>query len=147
MKNVYKIVIILLIVLSICTSNQCVYAIDGVINTGIRVSDEESDIVGGSTVGAKLGLGDINNYKATGTESTQLKNKIGVLLSMLSTLGSILSVIVLVVMGIKYMMTSVEEKATFKKSMIPYIIGVAILFAGTYLPQFIYGIVQQLGWI
>lgn len=33
------------------------------------------------------------------------------------------------ILGIKYMTGSLEEKAEYKKSMIPYLIGVAIFFS------------------
>lgn len=45
--------------------------------------------------------------------------------------GSITSVVVLVFIGIKYMLGSVEEKAEYKESMQPYLIGAVLLFATT----------------
>ncbi|MBR3254883.1 MAG: hypothetical protein IKF97_01445 [Clostridia bacterium] len=44
------------------------------------------------------------------------------------TIGSIASIGVLIVLGIKYMAGSVEEKAQYKQSMVPYIIGAAFVF-------------------
>ena len=44
-------------------------------------------------------------------------------------LGSSVSVIVLVIIGIMYMIGSVEEKAEYKEKMIPYIIGAVFVFA------------------
>lgn len=43
-------------------------------------------------------------------------------------LGSIVSVIVLIIIGIKYIVGSTEEKAEYKESMIPYIIGAVLVF-------------------
>ena len=43
-------------------------------------------------------------------------------------LGSIVSVIGLVVIGIKYIIGSTEEKAEYKETMIPYIIGAVLVF-------------------
>ncbi len=93
-----------------------------------------------------MGLGNLDDYRETGTTSTQLTAKLGKLFSVIGTVGSILSVIILAGIGIKYMLGSVEEKAVYKKSMIPYIIGVAILFTGSFLPQFIYKLVKLIGW-
>jgi len=42
------------------------------------------------------------------------------------------------VLGIKYMMGSAEEKAEYKKTMIPYIIGAILLFAATTIANAIY---------
>ena len=57
--------------------------------------------------------------------------------------GVILSVIILVMIGIKYMLGSVEEKADYKKSMIPYLIGALMVFSVTTLPQLIYKFIQN----
>ena len=139
MKVIIKTIIILFIIATIIFSIQSVYAIEGVENTEIRLSDTTS-------IGENLGLGDLDNYKSTGTTSTQMTAKLGKLFSVISTAGSILSVIILAGIGIKYMLASVEEKAVYKKSMIPYIIGVAILFTGSFLPQFLYKLVKLIGW-
>ena len=45
--------------------------------------------------------------------------------------GSLLSVGVLVVLGVKYMMGSAEEKAEYKKTLIPYVVGAIIVFAAS----------------
>ena len=45
-----------------------------------------------------------------------------------NTIGIILSVIILAILGIKYILGSVEEKAEYKNDIIPYLIGAALLF-------------------
>ena len=47
------------------------------------------------------------------------------------------------VIGIKYMMGSAEEKAEYKKTMIPYLIGAVLLFAAVNLATYIYGIAEK----
>ena len=47
----------------------------------------------------------------------------GTIYNAMTTIGIVVSVIVLIIIGIKYMMGSVEEKAEYKKTMIPYIVG------------------------
>ena len=42
-------------------------------------------------------------------------------------IGIIVSVLALVVIGIKYMLGSIDEKAEYKKTMIPYVIGCFML--------------------
>lgn len=44
-------------------------------------------------------------------------------------IGTLASVIVLIVIGIKYMAGSIEERAEYKKSMLPYLIGAFLVFA------------------
>ena len=56
----------------------------------------------------------------------------------LKAIGTIISVAILIVIGIKYMMGSAEEKAEYKKTMIPYLIGAIIIFAAPYIAGAIY---------
>lgn len=68
------------------------------------------------------------------TEATgagRLQNMGNVIIGALRTVGSIVSVAVLAVLGIKYMVGSVEERATYKETMKPYLIGAVLVFAIT----------------
>ena len=85
-----------------------------------------------------LGLGDLESYRGSQTESTQARQKAGKILYIIRTVGSVLSVVILIGIGIKYMYGSVESKAQYKETLWPWLIGAAIVFAGTWLPQVIY---------
>lgn len=61
-----------------------------------------------------------------------------------STIGSIISVIVIIVLGIKYMMGSVEERATYKKTLMPYLIGAAFVFGASLIASIVYNIAISL---
>ena len=50
------------------------------------------------------------------------------IISIISTVAIVISVIVLLIIGIKYMMGSASEKAEYKKTMIPYLVGAIIIF-------------------
>ena len=54
------------------------------------------------------------------------------------TVGVVVAVVILLVLGIKYMMGSAEEKAEYKKSMIPYIVGAVLIFASTTVVNIVY---------
>ena len=58
--------------------------------------------------------------------------------AVLQTIGFVISVVVLIVIGIKYMMGSAEEKAEYKKTFIPYIVGAALIFAASIFAQAAY---------
>ena len=73
-----------------------------------------------------------------GTRSTEIANVGKSIVGILQTVGIILSVIVLIILGIKYMMGSAEEKADYKKSMIPYLVGAILIFAASALAQVVY---------
>ena len=60
------------------------------------------------------------------------------IVGIIQLIGVVASVIVLILIGIKYMMGSVEEKAEYKKSLMPYIIGCALVFAASVFAQILY---------
>ena len=60
------------------------------------------------------------------------------LVGILQVIGIIAAVAILIVLGIKYMMGSAEEKAEYKKTMIPYIIGAVFIFGASAIAQVIY---------
>lgn len=78
---------------------------------------------------------DLTGTPINNTEATNMGNKI---ITAISTIGSIASVIVLVIIGIKYMLGSVEEKAQYKKALMPYFIGCIIVFAASFLAGVLY---------
>ncbi len=71
-----------------------------------------------------------------GTEN--ITNLGGKIMGILTTFGMVIAVVVLMVLGIKYMMGSAEEKAEYKKTFIPYIVGAILLFAATGIAQMIF---------
>ena len=76
--------------------------------------------------------------KSDVTGSTEIENVGKSIVGILQTVGIILSVVILIILGIKYMMGSAEEKADYKKSMIPYIVGAALIFAASAFAQVIF---------
>lgn len=67
------------------------------------------------------------------------------IVAILQTFGVVLSVVILIVIGIKYMMGSAEEKAEYKKTFMPYIIGAALIFAASLFAQVVYDFFMGLG--
>lgn len=57
----------------------------------------------------------------------------GQIIALIRIIGSVVAVGILVVLGIKYMMASAEGKADFKSSMIPYLVGAVLVFAGSWI--------------
>ena len=52
--------------------------------------------------------------------------------------GSFMSVFALIIIGIKYMTGSIEEKAEYKKTLLPYFIGCIMVFGIINIVSFIY---------
>ena len=115
MKKVIKIVIIFLIVISFL--NAVVY--------GFTVNDIQGKLP--------------NN-----TVKQPIYNVGNTVVTILSTIGSIVSVVVLVALGIKDMMGSVEEKAEYKKTLLPYVVGAMIVFAASTIAGVVFNLSQQI---
>lgn len=91
----------------------------------------------------KFGLGNLNDYKGTSQNPQKATEKIGKILGYINVVGIVVSVVALILIGLRYMLGSVEEKAEYKKTLIPYIIGAFILFTGTLVPNLIYTFMQN----
>ena len=66
------------------------------------------------------------------------------IMGIVQTLGIVLAVVVLMILGIKYMMGSAEEKAEYKKTMIPYVIGAILIFGATTIANMVYNFASGL---
>lgn len=80
-------------------------------------------------------LDKIKNYKKPSdldsATSIKIENAASKVLTAITNVGIVASIIIIAVLGIKYMLGSLEEKAEFKKDMIPYLIGACLLFGVT----------------
>ena len=87
----------------------------------------------------------INPASLTGNEPTNVSaatdfgNKI---IGILQVIGSIAAVVILMILGFKYMMGSAEDKADYKKSMIPYIVGAICIFLAPIIAGAVYDFVK-----
>lgn len=69
----------------------------------------------------------------------------GNVLGIVRNFGIVIALIALTVIGVKYMLGSIEQKAEYKKSMVPFVIGVIFLAASTTLVKIIYDVVTSAG--
>jgi len=72
------------------------------------------------------------------TAATEIKTVGEKILGPIQIVGTIASVVTLVILGIKYMTGSVEEKAEYKKTLMPYLIGAVFVLAATNITSWIY---------
>lgn len=121
MKNKCMYVLIILIIFTgIIFSGTKVNAQEVAIESSIKMADDKL------TDPSK----NPSSYKPSDmTNADKIKNKGNKIIGAVQFVGSFVSVIALVIMGIKYMLGSVEEKAEYKKTMMPYVIGAILLFA------------------
>ncbi len=64
---------------------------------------------------------------------SDLRNKSGIALNIVQIVGSGVSIIALIALGIKYMLSSPSEKADVKTKLVPYVIGIIIFFGASNL--------------
>ncbi len=67
---------------------------------------------------------------------------IGNILANVRTIGILISVIMLTIIGLKYIICSAEEKSNYKENMILYIAGCFLLASATTIPSLVYSILN-----
>ena len=72
---------------------------------------------------------DYNPNNSNDEVPEKFTNMVGIIATTIQTIGVILSVIVIGLLGIKYMTGSVDERADYKKSMIPFLVGTVLIVA------------------
>lgn len=75
-------------------------------------------------------------------DTTVITTKASKITSTIGVIGIIVSVVTLILIGVKFMTGSIEEKAEYKKSMIPYLIGVFIFLTITQLLNIVVKIIE-----
>ena len=87
----------------------------------------------------------ISYFNPTSTGSNEkLFDLAGNIVGIVQAIGSVASVVALIALGVKYMFTSVEEKAKYKEELIPYVIGCVLLFAIVNISSAIYEAASKL---
>ena len=126
-KNAKIVAILIVIIISIFSLSPNVYAKpDESAGPGTSTIKEGGTSIGGVTINPTTG------------STTQLQNVGGKVLNAIRIIGTFISVGILMILGIQYMMGSSEQKAEYKKTMIPYVIGAVLLFAATTIGTAIY---------
>lgn len=117
MKKAYKVISVLTIVLilvCICTN---IFAI----TTSVDISGIESAADSASTTEA----------------DTAMKTIGGTIIKYVTNAAIVVSVVMIAILGIKYMMGSAEEKSEYKKSMVPLLVGAILVFGAATIAKII----------
>lgn len=72
--------------------------------------------------------------------TTEYKTMVQKVLGYINAIGMVVSVVVLIILGLKYLLGSVEEKAEYKKTMMGYLIGAMMLFTVTTIASILYNV-------
>ena len=121
MKKTKILSIVLIVITLLYTMSNTIYASAKVATSYYDPSKQEiSDIGAASKLGANI-------------------------VAAIRTVGIIVAVVGLIAIGIKFMIGSVEEKAEYKKSLLPYFVGCIMIFTITTVISIIYDIVTSSG--
>lgn len=131
----------------ICTILMCLIVINIVsVNNKIFASAHAADTGGGtSSSGVKDVIENPNYWKPVNKVigNAGFKEKINIIVTMVRTIGIMVSVITLSIIGIKYMLGSLEDRAQYKQTLIPWLIGAIFVFAITTVPTLIFKLVAK----
>ena len=133
-KNILKI-LILLFIFNIIMMSTNVYGMSDIIFGGkkfIRIGEE----------GLQNELNDPNGIQSI--DESQLQKASGEVYNVFLVLGIAAAVIVGMVMGIKFITGSIDEKADVKNSLIPYVAGCVVVFGAFAIWKFVLNIIQGL---
>lgn len=133
MKKIKIVTVILLILLSIIAITKPIYASDTKRHTaGEIISEGKGFIEKGQ------------NYAENKIGSDDLKNMSDTIYNILLVAGIIIAIIVGLIMGIKFIIGGIEEKAEIKAMLIPYIIGCVVVFGAFAIWKAVVDILQSM---
>ena len=99
-----------------------------------------------STNNASSSINDITSnfsaYAQSGADNQELIGVINRITGIIMFIGIFISVTTIAIIGIRYMIGSVEERAEYKKTLLPWLIGAIMVFGITVIPTVIYKIAQ-----
>lgn len=115
MKKVTKILTIVLLVAMIVLSVSEVFAAGGIL----------SNIEAAANTTVNMGT---------------LPQTIGKVIAYIRNAAIIIGVVIIIILGIKYMLGSVEEKAGYQKSFVPLVVGIIVVMAATSIASFLFSL-------
>ena len=93
-----------------------------------------------SNVSAAFNINNVNNNRSLNDADNRLETIGAVTLTFITNIGQILAVVVIAILGVKYMLGSTEDKAEYKKSMLPYVIGAVLVFGACSIGKMVIGL-------
>ena len=122
------------------------YGTTGAYGTGEVVIDTDSSSgKGGGGLADMTQTDTLDDYKSSGVEgAASLSARTNIMVGIIQAVGTVVAVIILTIIAIKYMVSSVEERADYKQTMVPFIIGAGSLLIISNLVGIIYSIIENI---
>lgn len=84
----------------------------------------------------------VNKGKNFQVDTDELKNSSDFVYNALLGIGLILAVVIGIILGIKYMISSSEDKAEVKQTLVPYLVSCVVLFGGFFIWKMVVNILS-----
>ncbi len=132
MRIYKKLLIIFIIIISsiLCTSK--VYA---------GIQGQTPDVKGEKSAINPDNYDPSKNYELSEEAKNDIVKKVGLAMGWIRNIAVIVAVVTLMLIGLKYIMGSASEKAKYKETLLPWVIGCIVSVLGTTLITFIYNTV------
>lgn len=118
MTKAYKVISVLTVILMlvcICTNVFADVTVDGVMNSG----------------------------KTNETADNAMQTIGGTIVKYITNAAIVVSVVMIAILGIKYMIGSAEEKAEYKKSFVPLLVGAVLVFGASVIAKIFVGLASS----
>ncbi|MCI8481835.1 MAG: hypothetical protein HFJ27_01795 [Clostridia bacterium] len=109
-----------------------------------RQQEQQQQQQGTSDIKSVINPDDYKPSTLTQADVGDFSTKVGAVLGALRLFGTAVCVISLMVIGIRYMFASTQEKASYKETMVPYLIGAVMLFVIPTVLQIIFDLVAEI---
>lgn len=93
---------------------------------------------------SKVTTSNLKPDELTESEYKEVFDMTTTIMTTITVIGIVVSIIMVMALGIKYMVGSIEERAEYKRTMIPMLVGAILIFASSTLVSIIYSLAQNL---
>lgn len=96
--------------------------------------------------GASAGTINPQDFKPgelTASDTAVAFRSAGTIVNAIINVGLVISIVMFMVLGMKYMMGSIEERAEYKKTLMPMVIGTLMIFVSGKIVSVIWNIMSQ----
>lgn len=150
MKKIRNIILIAIILMAVTINTSCYAKVESKIDIESSIQISASHGGGGKSKAtsdlSKATVINPDKYKPTEVKGSDLgttgESKVQSLIGLITIIGILVSIASIIILGIKYMVGSIEERAEYKKTMLPMVIGMIFLFGTSTIISIINSIVN-----
>lgn len=110
-------------------------------STGIQLTGKDKQT---STPSGSVNPDDYKPNELTTSDAGEFINIANSIIAAIRMFGTVVAVVALMALGVKYMLGSTQDKASYKESMIPYLVGAVMVFAIPNIIGIIFDLVTQI---